>query len=93
LAHWTVYQHEYPVRRANALRQLYSAARYRTPPVQPAVPLLILCSAGDRLVDPRCSLRLAAAWGAPVAVHSDAGHDLPLDDGAWVIAQVARWRR
>lgn len=91
LAQWLDYQREYPVARANALRQLLSAARYSAPAARPAVPLLVLAGAGDRLVDPRCSQRLAAAWQAPCRIHPDAGHDLPLDDGAWVAAQVANW--
>ena len=93
LAQWLDYQREYPVTRANALRQLWSAARFRAPAQRPAVPTLILSSAGDQLVDPRCSANLARAWQAPHAVHPDAGHDLPLDDGAWVAAQVAGWLR
>ena len=91
LAQWLDYQREYPVGRANALRQLLSAARYSAPAARPAVPLLVLAGAGDRLVDPRCSQRLAAAWRAPCRVHPDAGHDLPLDAGAWVAQQVADW--
>ncbi|WP_343728314.1 alpha/beta hydrolase [Duganella sp.] len=91
LARWLDYQREFPVTRANALRQLWSAARFRAPARKPAVPLLVLSSAGDQLVDPRCSARLAQAWQAPHAVHPDAGHDLPLDDGPWVAREVAKW--
>ncbi|MTV40436.1 alpha/beta fold hydrolase [Duganella radicis] len=91
LARWLDYQREFPVTRANALRQLWSAARFRAPARKPAVPLLILSSAGDQLVDPRCSARLAHAWQAPHAIHPNAGHDLPLDDGPWVAQEVAKW--
>ena len=91
LQRWQDYQREYPVTRANALRQLWSAARFRAPATRPRVPLLILASAGDQLVDHRCSLRLAQAWQAPLALHPDAGHDLPLDDGPWVAASIAKW--
>jgi pimeloyl-ACP methyl ester carboxylesterase len=91
LLRWTSYQRDYPVSRANALRQLLSAARYHAPSTRPPVPLLVLCSAGDRLVDHRCSLRLAEAWQAPLQVHAGAGHDLPLDDGAWVAHAVKSW--
>lgn len=91
LQRWLGYQREFPVTRANALRQLWSAARFRAPAARPAVPLLILASAGDQLVDHRCSLRLAQAWDAPLAVHPSAGHDLPLDDGPWVAAAIAKW--
>lgn len=91
LTRWLGYQREFPVTRANALRQLWSAARYRAPAARPAVPLLILSSAGDQLVDPRCSRRLAGAWQAEHHEHPDAGHDLPLDDGAWVADRVGKW--
>jgi hypothetical protein len=53
--------------------------------------LLVLASAGDRLVDHHCSLRLAQAWDAPCRLHPTAGHDLPLDAGGWVAQAVAQW--
>lgn len=88
LRDWTAWRREYPVTRANALRQLIAAARYRAPAQAPAVPLQVLCSARDALVDPDCSRRLARAWGLPISEHADAGHDLPLDDPAWTAAQI-----
>lgn len=92
LARWAGYRREYPVARRNALRQLLAAARYRAPVGQGAEGrLLVLAGARDRLVDPCCSRRLAQAWGAEFREHPDAGHDLPLDDGPWVAAQVAQW--
>ena len=42
-------------------------------------------------MNPECSLTLARAWSAGIAVHPYAGQDLPLDDGAWVIEQVLLW--
>lgn len=93
LAGWTAVQRARPVARANALRQLLAAARYRLPPGRPACPVLVLCSAGDRLVDPRCSAALAQHWGCALAMHPSAGHDLPLDDGAWLVQRVADWAR
>ena len=91
LAEWLRYRREHPVTRRNALRQLLAAARYRAPRQRPAPPLLVLAGAGDRLVDPRCSLALADAWQAGRAVHRLAGHDLPLDDGRWVVSQIGAW--
>jgi pimeloyl-ACP methyl ester carboxylesterase len=90
---WARYGSERPVARANVLRQLIAAARYRASAKAPAVPLLILASAGDRLVDPKCSAALARHWQAPIATHPTAGHDLTLDDPAWVAAQVKSWLR
>ena len=88
---WIAYQQQYPVTRRNALRQLAAAVRYRAPIATPTTPLLILASAMDQLVDTRCSTRLAGRWQTGLAVHPSAGHDLPLDDGAWVARQVREW--
>ncbi|HEY1225998.1 MAG TPA: alpha/beta hydrolase, partial [Ramlibacter sp.] len=55
--------------------------------------LLLLGSSGDALVDPSCSMELARRWQADLRMHPWAGHDLPLDDAAWVLAQVTRWSR
>jgi pimeloyl-ACP methyl ester carboxylesterase len=91
LDEWTRLRRERPVTGRNALRQLLAAARFRAAAEAPAVPLLVLASRRDGLVDARCSLQLAQRWRAALAVHEQAGHDLPLDDGAWVAQQVARW--
>lgn len=91
VAAWSAWQSQYPVAPANALRQLWAAGRYRAPRRRPAVPLLILASAADALVDPRCSRQLAQHWQADFAEHPAAGHDIPLDDGAWVARQVRDW--
>jgi pimeloyl-ACP methyl ester carboxylesterase len=91
LAEWIAYQHEYPVTTPNALRQLLAAIRYRAPAVYPPIPLLLLCSSQDRLVNPRCSQRLAHQWRVPLALHPTAGHDLTLDDGAWAAERVRDW--
>lgn len=91
LTRWTAWRLARPVSRANALRQLLAAARFNAPRQAPAVPLLLLASRQDRLVDSRCSARLAAAWGCPSAWHPSAGHDLPLEDADWTLAQVRRW--
>jgi len=88
---WIAYQREHPVRRRNGLLQLAAAARFRAPPHRPDVPVLVLSSKGDRLVNPACSMRLAEAWETEAAIHPDAGHDLPLDDGQWVVRQVEAW--
>lgn len=90
---WVALRRQHPMTRANVLRQLLAAARYRAPRHPPPVPMLVLGSAADAMVDPRCSAELAARWHLPAAWHSDAGHDLPLDDGAWVVRQVLHWLR
>ncbi|MDM0109018.1 alpha/beta hydrolase [Variovorax sp. J22R24] len=88
---WTALREAHPVSGANALRQLLAAARYRAPTDAPSVPLLVLASRSDALVNVQCSRQLARQWHTAILEHPGAGHDLPLDDGPWVVEQVARW--
>jgi pimeloyl-ACP methyl ester carboxylesterase len=88
---WSAWRRECPVSAGNTLRQLAAAARYHLPPGPPPLPMLVLAAAQDTLVAPACSARLAEAWGLPLAVHSEAGHDLPLDDPEWVAERVSAW--
>lgn len=90
LPEWLNYALECPVSRRNTLRQLLAAARFSMPD-KPPPPLLILAGGGDRMVDPRCSETLARAWAVDFALHPTAGHDLPLDAGAWVAGEVLGW--
>ena len=91
LDHWIRWRQENPVSASNALRQLWAASRYRGPLHQPSVPTLLLASEQDRLVSVACSKAISSAWGAELRLHPSAGHDLPLDDGAWVIRQIQEW--
>jgi pimeloyl-ACP methyl ester carboxylesterase len=79
------------VRGRALLRQLCAAARFVPPPPGSiSTELTFLGSHRDRLVNPRCSRDLALRYGAPYLEHPWAGHDLPLDDAAWVCQQIAR---
>lgn len=91
LDRWVACARECPVTRANMLRQLGAAMRYRAAPIQPPMPVLLLTGARDQLVNAKCSLKLAQHWQCAIRVHPEAGHDLPLDDGAWVIRQTRDW--
>ncbi len=91
LGQWVSYAQEHPPARANMLRQLIAAARYRGGQTPPSIPVLLLGSAQDRLVDVRSTLALARQWDCPVRLHPASGHDLPLDDGDWVAQQVTEW--
>jgi pimeloyl-ACP methyl ester carboxylesterase len=88
---WSAIRRSAPVSRGNALRQLWAAARFTAAVAAPRCPLLILSSRADGLVNPVCSAKLAAAWGAPRREHPWAGHDLPHDDPAWIAGQVRAW--
>lgn len=88
---WIALRRRHPVSTANALRQLAAAARFRLPARRPPLPMLVLGGRRDALVDPHCSRALAAHWQLAYAEHPGAGHDLPLDDGAWVAARIGEW--
>ena len=91
LDRWVRLRQARPVSAANALRQLVAATRYRADVTPPSVPLLVLTSRRDRLVDSRCSQELARRWQAEIAIHPSAGHDLTLDDAVWAADQIDRW--
>lgn len=91
LENWVALQRQHPVALRNGLRQLLAALRYR--PGRPRVPMLLLCSQADGLVDWRCSQALSRAWGVPLRLHTEAGHDLVLDDPLWVAQALVDWLR
>lgn len=91
IAAWLQIRKSAAVTPANAARQLLAAASFSCAEATPRCPALVLSSAGDRLVNPVCSSRLAAAWQAKHVQHPWAGHDLPHDDGEWVCSQLGEW--
>lgn len=91
VAAWAGHARSAPVARANMLRQLWAAARFRAPREAPSVPLLLLASTQDRLASVRCSRAMARAWQAPLVEHPAAGHDLALDDPPWLAREIVRW--
>lgn len=90
---WVDLQRRHPVGMRNSFRQLLAAMRYRASRLRPGVPMLLLCSRADALVDWQCSQALSRAWGVPLRLHTEAGHDLPLDDPPWVARAVSDWLR
>jgi pimeloyl-ACP methyl ester carboxylesterase len=90
---WVELQRQHPLGVRNTARQLLASLRYRASRTRPAAPMLLLCSKADNLVDWRCSQAMSRAWGAPLRMHTKAGHDLPVDDPQWVARAVAEWLR
>ena len=88
LEHWVHLRESNPVSVANALRQLLAAARFRLPAARGMGEVLLLAGQGDQLVSAKCTLALASHWNCAAVLHPTAGHDVPLDDGPWVAAQV-----
>lgn len=90
---WVELQRQHPLGVRNTARQLIASMRFRASRTRPAAPMLLLCSKADSLVDWRCSQAISRAWGAPLRLHTKAGHDLPLDDPQWVARAVTEWLR
>jgi len=87
---WRQWQRQCPVSKASARNQFLAAVKFSIS-TKPQQPLLVVTSRADRLVDYRCSLKLAQVWGTDYAQHESAGHDLPLDDSAWLINVIKQW--
>lgn len=77
--------------RTNFFRQLIAASRYRFPQQKPKTDILMLCSDGDRLVNPVCSKRIAQMWTLNPHVHPTSGHDIPLQEPQWVCDEIKHW--
>lgn len=85
---WVRLRQLHPVTPMNALRQLWAASRFTATSRRAETPTLLLASTHDALVSIQCARSLAQHWHWPLAEHPAAGHDLPLDDGPWVLAQM-----
>ena len=88
---WEKIQVERPISLNNSFRQIIAAASYRPGNMKPKQPVLLLNGLGDRLVAPACSEAIHKKWGLELRRHLWAGHDLTLDDGAWVVLQLKDW--
>lgn len=81
------YTKAHPMSIENMLRQMVAASRYRFPNQAPG-DVQLLGSHGDRLVSPKCTLKIAERWGLKATMHPWAGHDIPIDDPRWLIEHL-----
>lgn len=88
---WEKIQRQRPISPKNCLRQMLAAASFCPDDTKPGTPILLLSSKGDRLVAPICSETIHRKWNLELRRHPWGGHDLPLDDGAWVTLQLQNW--
>jgi pimeloyl-ACP methyl ester carboxylesterase len=88
---WEKIQNQRPISLKNSLRQIIAAARYHPGDIKPKQPILIINSKGDRLVAPTCSEIIHKKWNLEIHSHPWGGHDLTLDDPAWVALQLKNW--
>ena len=88
---WEKIHNQHPISLKNSFRQMIAAASYRPGDIKPKQPVLLLNGRGDRLVAPVCSEAIHKKWHLELRSHPWAGHDLTLDDGAWVALQLKDW--
>lgn len=88
---WAIIQKERPVSLKNTYRQTLAAAGYAPGDSKPSQPVLLLNSREDKLVAPVCSEAIHKKFDLELCTHPWAGHDLTVDDGPWVVAQVKAW--
>ncbi len=88
---WVEIQRTAPVSVTTALRQLWAAAKFSPNIERPPIPILIMNSKKDRLVDSSCSTDIAEKWNVPICYHETAGHEISLDEPQWVVDQLDEW--
>jgi pimeloyl-ACP methyl ester carboxylesterase len=88
---WAIIAKERPVSPLTFIKQLFAASNYELPEKKPDMPVLVLTSEGDRMVNPLCSKKLAATWNVPIEVHPTSGHELCLDNPEWVVENLLRF--
>lgn len=85
---WEIINKKRPVSILNTIRQLYAAASYRPGNFRPIIPIQILASTNDKMVNTECSRAIARKWNLPFEEHPSAGHELTVDDPQWVVNKI-----
>jgi pimeloyl-ACP methyl ester carboxylesterase len=88
---WEKIQNQRPISLKNSFRQIIAAARYHPGDIKPKQPVLLINSKSDQLVAPACSEKIQKKWHLEMHSHAWGGHDLTLDDPAWVALQLKNW--
>ncbi len=82
-------QQQVPLR--TALSQGIARWRYEASKRRPIGQVLLLVGQSDHWRDWRVGQRISRAWGAALRMHPSAGHDLLMDEPAWVARSIADW--
>jgi pimeloyl-ACP methyl ester carboxylesterase len=81
----------YPPSWLNIWRQFLAAASFNTTNIQGLRPLLYINSLSDRWMAPECTDLIASRIPGKRVFHTSAGHDLGLDEPAWLAQITASW--
>lgn len=88
---WVKIAQKNPISKMVAVSQLAAAAQFILPP-KISIPMLVLASRADRMVNYECSKGIAHKYRAEIRIHSTAGHDISVDDPSWVVEQIQNWK-
>lgn len=73
------------------IKQIYAASKFKIVPhlsLNSEIKTLFLGSLLDPLTPVNHTIKLAEIFGGRLEVHPNAGHDLPLEDPAWVVSKI-----
>jgi alpha-beta hydrolase superfamily lysophospholipase len=87
---WEQIQEKHPVSLDNTLRQLFAGALFTGKNFTPPIPVSILASTKDRMVNVKCSRAIAQKWNVPITEHPTGGHDLSVDDPSWIAQEIKK---
>jgi len=85
---WIEIQRTAPVSRKSFINQLTAALTFTPNIDKPKPKLHLLAGEHDRLCSVDCSKKLHEIWGGEIAIHPNAGHDLPIDAPDWFVEKV-----
>lgn len=88
---WVEEAKQHPLSLRNACAQLWAASHYFVGK-KPSIKSFVYCCQEDRLVNWKCSEKLAAHWQVSLAREQTAGHDLPLDNPNWLAEKILQRR-
>ncbi|MEZ4872027.1 MAG: alpha/beta hydrolase [Bdellovibrionales bacterium] len=90
LNEWVKIRESCPYDPLDVAKQLAAGAIFYAQPERIHQPVLLLCSAQDRLVDTSCTLNLAKDFkNAYINIHPTGGHEISLDEPDWVCEKMA----
>jgi pimeloyl-ACP methyl ester carboxylesterase len=91
LKSWQADQVKYPVKSSNVFRQLIAGLTFKSIDLKLELPVLVLRSPCDHLVNAKCSSNIAHNFETQVASHDLGGHDILNDDPEWVVNEIDAW--
>jgi pimeloyl-ACP methyl ester carboxylesterase len=91
LRQWIAIQQAHPMTTSNILRQTLAGMLYKPSGTMPTMPVLILASRSDRLLDCDCVEKVHTMLGGVLVWNETSGHGLPIDAPEWLVEQVAGW--